>query len=140
VASRLVSAGLGCLVLVFAAACGGGGPAPTGAPGGATPRAPVGQLTPPPPAEATCIDPVTDGEQVDVTEHKFPAEIRVGVGQTVTFTNSDNLNHTVTFRSDPDCGIMLIGQSISVRLEGPGTYDYFCQFFRPTMAGKIVVE
>jgi plastocyanin len=83
---------------------------------------------------------VTDGEQIEVTEHKYPAEIRVGVGETITFNNNDDLNHTVEFRGDPDCGIMLIGESISVRLEGPGEYSYFCRFHSPTMAGKIIVE
>jgi plastocyanin len=130
-------------MLVFVAACGGGGPASTGPANPANPpQTPRGVVTPPPQAAATCIDPVTDGEQVALTEHKFPAEIRVGVGETVTFNNEDDLNHTVSFRGSgsPDCGIMLIGQSISVRLEGPGTYDYFCQFHRPDMVGKIIVE
>ncbi len=141
VRTRLLAGSVAGAVLVFAAACGGGGgPAATAPSGGATARPPVGNVTPPPPAEATCIDPVTDGEQIEITEHKFPAEITVGVGDTVTFNNADNLNHTVTFRSDPDCGIMLIGQSISVSLEGPGTYQYYCQFHSPTMRGTIIVE
>jgi plastocyanin len=78
--------------------------------------------------------------QIDVTDHTYPEEITVGVGETVTWNNNDNLNHTVTFRGSPDCGIMLIGESISVRFEGPGTYEYYCQFFRPGMAGKVTVE
>lgn len=100
----------------------------------------MGNVTPPPAAQATCIDPVTDGEQVDVTTHDYPPELTVAVGDTVTFNNNDDLNHTVSFRSSPDCGLMLIGESISVRLEGPGTYSYFCQFHAATMAGKIIVE
>ena len=137
---RLLAGSAAGFVLIFAAACGGGGgPAATG-PGGASGRPPAGQVTPPPPAQATCIDPVTDGEQVEVTEHRYPPELRVGVGETVTFTNHDNLNHTVTFRGRPDCGIMLINQAISVRLDGPGEYSYFCQFHSPAMVGKIIVE
>ncbi len=137
--NRAVAGGVAGLMLVFVAAC-GGGPAASGPGNPGTTRAPG--VTPPPAAAATCLEPVTDGEQIAVTEHKYPPEIRVGVGETVTFNNEDDLNLTVSFRGagSPDCGIMLIGQSISVRLEGPGTYDYFCQFHRPDMVGKIIVE
>jgi plastocyanin len=138
VVSRIAAGAFAGLVLVVAAACGGGGGTTntTTAPG-QTARTTV---TRPPQANAECIEPVTTGEQIDVSEHRFPAEIRVAVGETVTWNNTDDLNHTVSFRGGPNCGIMLIGQSITARFDGPGTYEYVCQFHTPGMDGKVIVE
>jgi hypothetical protein len=137
VKTRLLSGSVAILVVAFVAACGGGAAA-SGQPN--QPGQSTNRVTPPPPADAECIEPVTDGEQIILTEHKFPAEIRVAAGETVTWVNQDDLNHTVSFRPSPDCGIMLRNQSISVRFNGPGTYDYYCQFHRPNMVGKVIVE
>jgi plastocyanin len=139
VPTRLSAGVFAGLVLTFAAACGGGGnTAPTGGGDGATPRPPAG--TRGPAAAESCTDEPAEGEQIDVTTHAYPPETKVAAGSTVTWTNNDDLNHTVTFRSGPRCGIMLIGSSYTVQFDSAGSYDYFCEFHSTVMKGKIVVE
>lgn len=69
-----------------------------------------------------------------------PQEIRVKAGTTITWTNRDDIPHTVTstesiFKSkalDTD-------ETFSTTLAKPGTYSYFCSI-HPKMTGKVVVE
>jgi plastocyanin len=77
---------------------------------------------------------------IEVDTHAYPAETSVAAGSTVTWTNSDELNHTVTFRGGPRCGILLIGRSFTVQFDTPGSYDYFCEFHSAVMKGRVVVE
>jgi plastocyanin len=72
----------------------------------------------------------------------------VGKNNTVTWTNKDSADHTVTFISgpsgvnlaaisDPDVGS---GQSFTITLSAPGTYQYHCSFHPAWMHGVIVVK
>ena len=69
-----------------------------------------------------------------------PQELKVKVGTTVTWTNRDDIPHTVTsktgvFRSkalDTD-------DKFSFTFVTPGSYPYFCAL-HPHMTGTIVVE
>jgi amicyanin len=69
-----------------------------------------------------------------------PQQITVKAGTTVTWTNHDDIPHTVTsstsvFRSkalDTD-------DKFSFTFTTPGTYKYFCAL-HPHMTGSIVVE
>jgi plastocyanin len=69
-----------------------------------------------------------------------PNQIMVKSGETVTWTNKDDIPHTVTstdnvFRSkalDTD-------DKFSFTFTTPGTYKYFCSL-HPRMTGTIVVE
>ncbi|MFY9674022.1 MAG: cupredoxin family copper-binding protein [Terriglobales bacterium] len=69
-----------------------------------------------------------------------PQEIKVKAGTTITWTNRDDIPHTVvstegTFKSkalDTD-------DKFTTTLTKPGTYAYFCSI-HPKMTGKIVVE
>ena len=69
-----------------------------------------------------------------------PQQITVRAGETVVWTNHDDIPHTVTsttmaFRSkalDTD-------DKFSFTFAAPGKYDYFCSL-HPTMTGSIVVE
>jgi amicyanin len=69
-----------------------------------------------------------------------PAEITVAPGTTVTWTNGDDIPHTVTatnkaFRSKA----MDTDQRYSFTFTVPGTYDYFCSL-HPQMQGKVIVK
>lgn len=70
-----------------------------------------------------------------------PAALTVSAGTTVTWTNGDDIPHTVvsddkaTFRSK----VLDSGDSFSFTFEKPGTYPYFCSI-HPHMTGKVVVK
>ena len=69
-----------------------------------------------------------------------PVTLTVAAGTTVTWTNSDDIPHTVvstegTFKSkavDTD-------EKFSYTFAKPGTYSYFCSI-HPKMTGKVVVQ
>lgn len=69
-----------------------------------------------------------------------PQTLTVTVGTTVTWTNRDDIPHTVVssdgvFKSkarDTD-------ETFSYKFEKAGTYSYFCSI-HPKMTGKIVVQ
>jgi len=70
-----------------------------------------------------------------------PADLTVEAGATVTWTNLDNADHTVTqtgglvFKS-PD---LSTDATFEVRFDEPGAYQYICKF-HPAMRGTITVE
>jgi len=69
-----------------------------------------------------------------------PGSLLVKVGDTVTWTNSDTVPHTVT--SDDggplDSGIIDGGASWSYTFTEPGTYTFFCEV-HPNMKGTVTV-
>ena len=77
-----------------------------------------------------------------------PDPITVKAGSTITFSNKDKIDHTVTAGTreapKPELfdGVMPEqGAEFEVVLDEPGTYDYFCQIHKgPGMTGQIVVE
>jgi plastocyanin len=148
VTTRLVSGLAVGFVLVFATACGGTEPDPTGAPPRASRATAVAGASALPAASSIdsagldCTKPAAAGDPaISITAHKFPAITTITAGQTVSWTNDDTLNHTVTFRNGgPDCGVLLIHDSVSVTFNETGTYDYFCRFHQVIMQAKIVVE
>jgi amicyanin len=68
-----------------------------------------------------------------------PQELRVKVGTKVTWTNEDDIPHTVVspgqLRSQP----LDTDQTFSFTFTKPGTYKYFCSL-HPHMTGVIVIE
>jgi amicyanin len=69
-----------------------------------------------------------------------PAEVKVPVGTTMTWTNRDDIPHTVVstdkaFKSK----VLDTDESFSFTFSKPGTYEYFCSI-HPKMTGKIVVQ
>lgn len=69
-----------------------------------------------------------------------PPKITVKAGTTVTWTNEDDIPHTVTasnltFKSKA----LDTGDGFSFKFSTPGTYTYFCSL-HPHMTGSIVVE
>jgi plastocyanin len=136
----LIAGSVAGLVLVFAAACGGGGAATTPGPGStaSTPR--PATATRPAGAGGECHEGVADdGTVIEITTNAVPAETRIAVGEKITWTNNDVRTHKISFRGGPDCKFMLIGGSVWIQFDNPGTFDYICQFHE-TMTGKVTVE
>jgi plastocyanin len=68
-----------------------------------------------------------------------PKAVTVKVGQTVTWTNDDDIPHTViatdkSFRSK----VLDTGESFSFTFTKPGQVAYFCSL-HPMMTGKVTV-
>ena len=81
-----------------------------------------------------------DDVQVAIDNFTFnPPQVKVKAGTKVTWTNRDDIPHTVTdppaFRSKA----LDSEQSFSFTFTTPGTYTYFCSL-HPHMTGTIVVE
>jgi plastocyanin len=70
-----------------------------------------------------------------------PATITLKVGQTATFINVSNADHTVSAHngSSFDSGNIATGASWVFKATKPGTYAYICQY-HPLMKGTIVVQ
>lgn len=69
-----------------------------------------------------------------------PMTLTVAAGTTVTWTNNDDIPHTVravdgSFRSKP----MDSADSYSFTFARPGVYAYFCSI-HPKMVGKVIVK
>ena len=86
---------------------------------------------------------VAQNTVVPVTIDNFvfePARVTVKAGTTVTWTNHDDIPHTVAakerlFKSK----VMDTDESYSFTFSIPGEYTYFCSL-HPHMTGTIVVE
>ena len=85
--------------------------------------------------------PAAPGE-VNIQGFSFgPADLTVDAGATITWTNLDSADHTVTqtgglvFKS-PD---LATDDTFEVTFEEAGTYQYICKF-HPAMRGTITVE
>lgn len=69
-----------------------------------------------------------------------PGTLTVPVGTKVTWTNRDDIPHTVVstdrvFKSK----VLDTDEKFSFTFGKPGTYDYFCSV-HPRMTGKVVVQ
>ena len=86
--------------------------------------------TPPPVANAVSI----------VNMSFSPATLTVPVGTTVTWTNNDDMTHTVTSdASGFDSGDITMGSKYSRVFSAAGTFTYHCTI-HPAMKGTIVVK
>jgi 3',5'-cyclic-AMP phosphodiesterase len=79
--------------------------------------------------------------EVSVDNFSFaPATATVNVGSTITWTNRDDIPHTVVSTEQKFKSPALdTGEQFSHRFDTPGTYKYFCSI-HPRMTGQIVVE
>jgi amicyanin len=69
-----------------------------------------------------------------------PAELTVRAGTTITWTNRDDIPHTVVstdkaFKSK----VLDTDEQYSSTFHTPGTFSYFCSI-HPKMTGKVVVQ
>ncbi len=83
---------------------------------------------------------MSGGTQVTIQNLTYqPATLQVRVGTTVTWTNQDNVSHSVTFRNGmKDSGLFAQGQSFSYTFNTPGTYQYYCTV-HPSMVATVIV-
>ena len=78
---------------------------------------------------------------VKIDNFKFgPEDLTVAVGTTVTWTNRDDIPHTVVsttgvFKSK----VLDTDEKFSFTFTKAGTYDYFCSV-HPKMTGKVIVQ
>jgi amicyanin len=85
--------------------------------------------------------PSGSNAEVKIDNFSFaPDTIKVSVGSTVTWTNRDDIPHTVVstdgvFRSK----VRDTDEKFSFTFTKAGTYSYFCSV-HPKMTGKVVVQ
>ncbi len=84
--------------------------------------------------------PVTGVTQLNIQNFAYqPANMQVRAGTTVTWTNQDNVPHSVTFKNGmKDSGLLSHGQSFSYTFNTPGTYQYYCTV-HPYMVATVTV-
>ena len=68
-----------------------------------------------------------------------PQELKVKSGTTVTWTNGDDIPHTVVSPNNCRSKPLDSEDKFSFTFTTPGTYKYFCSL-HPHMTGTIVVE
>jgi plastocyanin len=84
--------------------------------------------------------PVATNEVAMAKSYRFdPKVIEVTAGQTVTWKNEDNFTHTVEVDGQNDHKVDR-GDSVSIKFDTPGTYDYVCTLHRHDMEGKVIVK
>jgi plastocyanin len=95
----------------------------------------------PQPAAVTRGAPESGGASVRIANLAFdPSVVTMPAGATVTWTNDDNLPHTVTALDGQfDSGILDPGATFSWTFETPGSFAYQCQL-HPTMQGTVTVD
>ncbi|MGJ4887275.1 cupredoxin domain-containing protein [Bradyrhizobium sp. HKCCYLR20261] len=81
-------------------------------------------------------------ETIKVTIDNFtftPAEVKVKVGDTVTWTNHDDIPHTVVSAGKYRSKTLDTDDSFSFTFASSGDYKYFCSL-HPHMTGMVKVE
>ncbi len=109
-----------------------------------TPATPVVPVTPTPAPAAAA--PAT--HNVTIENFAFgPAELKIKVGDSVTFTQKDSTPHTVDTDPHPthtqlpgfDSGTLTQGKTYTFTFTKKGTFTYHCSP-HPSMMGTIIVE
>ena len=82
--------------------------------------------------------------EVDIPDITFePKSLTVKAGTTITWTNSDDIPHTVTKEGGPgadfDSGNLDPGATFEQTFDAPGTVDYVCTI-HPGQAGSVTVN
>jgi plastocyanin len=121
-------------LVVLLPAC-GKGTGGTGGGGEATANAPAGGVSGATPGPET--------KQISMSNFKYiPDTLTVPAGTKVTWTNQDDMPHTVTSTVNPkvlDSEALDTDAGFSYVFTEPGTYDYLCTI-HPKMAARVIVE
>jgi plastocyanin len=91
--------------------------------------------------------PVFGATHVYLRHETFsPASIQVVLGTTVTWTNQDDVPHTVTLSpvvisssDNSESGLLYPGQSFSYTFTSQGSFQYHCQEHPFSMSGTVIV-
>ena len=85
----------------------------------------------------------TESAEVKIDNFSFgPATLTVSAGTTVTWTNRDDIPHTVVSADDPKIfksKVLDTDEKFSFTFTRAGTYPYFCSI-HPKMTGKVIVQ
>jgi plastocyanin len=148
-AHRYLAPGLlvGIVLLALLAGCGSSStPTTTSAPTATVPAVPTATIAPTappttPPAPPTAVS----GSQVAIAIQSFafnPQTITIKTGTTVTWTDKDNVAHTVTSTSGPGSfnsgPLTASGGTFHFTFTQAGTYQYHCMI-HPFMMATITV-
>jgi plastocyanin len=94
-------------------------------------------------SETRAVDSDSKAATNSITIDNFsftPAALTIPAGATVTWTNRDDIPHTVVQRDQKFKSKALdTDDSFSFTFAEPGTYEYFCSL-HPKMVAKIIVE
>jgi plastocyanin len=125
------------------AACGSDTTTGSSSPSSTGTSAPATTAAPPATAAPTTTSslPVVPG-QVVIRDYEFlPATATVAAGGTITWQNTDDVDHWVLTddTTTVDSGHITPGQAFTATLTAPGTYAYYCDIHN-SMIGTIVVE
>ena len=124
-------------IFALVGACGGGGPS-----GAATPasgQSPAGG-TPAGNASLISCNDGGIGTAAEIFDFGFrPTPVTADADLTVTWTNTGDADHTVTFDGGPDCGTLANGETVSVLFPGAGSYAYHCEIHK-AMKGTVAVQ
>jgi amicyanin len=90
----------------------------------------------------TSAEATTAAAKMDIKSNTFTKpELTIKLGESVTWTNLDDVPHNVVTTRAPveiDSGIFKKGESFTYEFTVPGTYNYYCAV-HPEMVGKVVV-
>jgi plastocyanin len=124
---RIVLCGLAFCALAIAAGCGSSSSTPTTPSTGAS----SGNGTP--------ITIVKGAETLTTTAFS-PNPLTIASGTTVTWTNSDNTQHTATSDTGAfNSNVINPGAGFSFTFQNKGTFTYHCSI-HPNMVGSVVVQ
>lgn len=84
---------------------------------------------------------LSQDEQVKIDNFSFtPQVLTIKAGTSVTWTNKDDVPHTVVSTSKKFASKVLdTDERFSFTFKEPGTYEYYCSV-HPHMTGKVVVQ
>jgi plastocyanin len=100
--------------------------------------APAAPSSPSPTAAAPAA---AAGPTISIADFKFTSPVSVAPGATVTVTNSDGAEHTVTADSGNAFNVEVgdKGTATFTAPSQPGTYAYHCTY-HPMMHGQLIVQ
>jgi plastocyanin len=85
----------------------------------------------------------TEAADVKIDNFSFgPSTLTVSVGTTVTWTNRDDIPHTVVSSDDPKVfrsKVLDTDEKFTFTFTKAGIYPYFCSI-HPKMTGKVTVQ
>jgi plastocyanin len=83
--------------------------------------------------------PEPASHDVAIKSMKFePAQIQIGVGESVTWTNKDDHDHTVTCKESFSSGNLSKGDTFQHTFTKAGKFNYACSY-HPRMKGIVIV-
>ncbi|WP_158602163.1 plastocyanin/azurin family copper-binding protein [Cohnella endophytica] len=78
---------------------------------------------------------------IEIKDYSFGPTLTVKAGTTIEFINRDDMKHNAV-AVDGSFKIALLdkGQSATIKLDKPGTYEYYCEPHKSFMKGTIIVQ